>query len=311
MSLHTGRKLLLLCFMVPSVFFRWIRGLFALPVIGRTQCVGGEVKIRCSTWWAGMLLCMCNWEPTFPRGTAPPNISRARFNPACAVFSYRECTRGGFCNFMHLKPISRELRRELYGRRRKRYPNLEVFLLGINENLWINLFFFVSPIRHRSRSRSRERRSRSRDRRRDRERPRRSRDRERSGRFWKKPKTDPMSYQIPSPLNPSSDDKVIFFFGELLEVFFFYSLFLRQACVAFSIKQICNSALAPLVYTVYEHEMFFLWKRDLFISGKWWFLVDSMHAATVETWKQKFLIKSLAKMCQNIKSPVTLLYFQM
>lgn len=33
---------------------------------------------------------------------------------------HRECTRGGFCNFMHLKPISRELRRELYGRRRKK-----------------------------------------------------------------------------------------------------------------------------------------------------------------------------------------------
>ena len=31
----------------------------------------------------------------------------------------RECTRGGFCNFMHLKPISRELRRELYGRSRR------------------------------------------------------------------------------------------------------------------------------------------------------------------------------------------------
>ena len=33
----------------------------------------------------------------------------------CALFT-RECTRGGFCNFMHLKPISHELRRELYGR---------------------------------------------------------------------------------------------------------------------------------------------------------------------------------------------------
>uniref|UniRef100_A0A8C9SLK3 U2 small nuclear RNA auxiliary factor 1 n=1 Tax=Scleropages formosus TaxID=113540 RepID=A0A8C9SLK3_SCLFO len=80
----------------------------------------------------------------------------------CRQYEMGECTRGGFCNFMHLKPISRELRRELYGRRRKR---------------------------HRSRSRSRERRSRSRDRGsrgggggRDRER-RRSRDRERSGRF--------------------------------------------------------------------------------------------------------------------------------
>ncbi|KAF0045917.1 hypothetical protein F2P81_002446 [Scophthalmus maximus] len=68
----------------------------------------------------------------------------------CRQYEMGECTRGGFCNFMHLKPISRELRRELYGRRRKR---------------------------HRSGSRSRERRSRSRDRRRDRERPRRSRDR--------------------------------------------------------------------------------------------------------------------------------------
>ncbi|XP_051745794.1 splicing factor U2AF 35 kDa subunit isoform X3 [Ctenopharyngodon idella] len=76
----------------------------------------------------------------------------------CRQYEMGECTRGGFCNFMHLKPISRELRRELYGRRRKR---------------------------HRSRSRSRERRSRSRDRSRggrERER-RRSRDRERSGRF--------------------------------------------------------------------------------------------------------------------------------
>merc|ERR1712136_248411 len=27
-----------------------------------------------------------------------------------------ECTRSGFCNFMHLKPISRDLRRILYGR---------------------------------------------------------------------------------------------------------------------------------------------------------------------------------------------------
>ncbi|XP_037399438.1 LOW QUALITY PROTEIN: splicing factor U2AF 35 kDa subunit [Pygocentrus nattereri] len=74
----------------------------------------------------------------------------------CRQYEMGECTRGGFCNFMHLKPISRELRRELYGRRRKR---------------------------HRSHSRSRERCSRSHDRgRRGRER-RRSRELERSGRF--------------------------------------------------------------------------------------------------------------------------------
>ncbi|KAJ1112090.1 hypothetical protein NDU88_000359 [Pleurodeles waltl] len=83
----------------------------------------------------------------------------------CRQYEMGECTRGGFCNFMHLKPISRELRRELYGRRRKK---------------------------HRTRSRSRERRSRSRDRGRGgggiggmpggRDRDRR-RSRERSGRF--------------------------------------------------------------------------------------------------------------------------------
>ncbi|KAI9556356.1 hypothetical protein GHT06_018930 [Daphnia sinensis] len=37
----------------------------------------------------------------------------------CRQYELGECTRSGFCNFMHLKPISRELRRELYGRKRK------------------------------------------------------------------------------------------------------------------------------------------------------------------------------------------------
>ncbi|EPY88123.1 cystathionine beta-synthase [Camelus ferus] len=45
----------------------------------------------------------------------------------CRQYEMGECTRGGFCNFMHLKPISRELRRELYGRRRKK---LGRFLCG-------------------------------------------------------------------------------------------------------------------------------------------------------------------------------------
>ncbi|XP_076372581.1 splicing factor U2AF 26 kDa subunit-like isoform X4 [Tachypleus tridentatus] len=72
----------------------------------------------------------------------------------CRQYEMGECTRSGFCNFMHLKPISRELRRELYGRRRKR----------------------MSRSRSRSRSRDRARRSRSRDRR------RRSRSRERKDR---------------------------------------------------------------------------------------------------------------------------------
>ena len=29
----------------------------------------------------------------------------------CRQYEMGECTRSGFCNFMHLKPISRELRR--------------------------------------------------------------------------------------------------------------------------------------------------------------------------------------------------------
>jgi len=34
----------------------------------------------------------------------------------CRQYEMGECTRAGFCNFMHLKPISRELRKELYSR---------------------------------------------------------------------------------------------------------------------------------------------------------------------------------------------------
>ena len=79
----------------------------------------------------------------------------------CRQYEMGECTRSGFCNFMHLKPISRDLRRELYGRKK-------------------------SSSHRRSRSRSRDgeksrerhdkdkrRRSRSRDR--DRDRGKRSR----------------------------------------------------------------------------------------------------------------------------------------
>ena len=38
----------------------------------------------------------------------------------CRQYETGECTRSGFCNFMHLKPISRKLRGELYGRQGKR-----------------------------------------------------------------------------------------------------------------------------------------------------------------------------------------------
>ncbi|KAL5253515.1 hypothetical protein ACHWQZ_G013346 [Mnemiopsis leidyi] len=37
----------------------------------------------------------------------------------CRQYEMGECTRAGFCNFMHLKPISKDLRRKLYGRKMK------------------------------------------------------------------------------------------------------------------------------------------------------------------------------------------------
>eukprot|EP01147_Barroeca_monosierra_P006864 gene6864-7578_t len=37
----------------------------------------------------------------------------------CRQYELGECTRGGFCNFMHLKPLSRTMRDILYGDRRR------------------------------------------------------------------------------------------------------------------------------------------------------------------------------------------------
>ena len=34
----------------------------------------------------------------------------------CRQYEENSCSRGGFCNFMHLKPISRDLRKHLFGR---------------------------------------------------------------------------------------------------------------------------------------------------------------------------------------------------
>ncbi|KAA8516665.1 hypothetical protein F0562_016829 [Nyssa sinensis] len=38
----------------------------------------------------------------------------------CRQYEENICNRGGYCNFMHLKKISRELRRQLFGRNRRR-----------------------------------------------------------------------------------------------------------------------------------------------------------------------------------------------
>ncbi|OVA01038.1 RNA recognition motif domain [Macleaya cordata] len=39
----------------------------------------------------------------------------------CRQFEENSCNRGGYCNFMHVKQIGRELRRKLYGRYRRSY----------------------------------------------------------------------------------------------------------------------------------------------------------------------------------------------
>ena len=82
----------------------------------------------------------------------------------CRQYEENTCNRGGYCNFMHLKPISRDLRRRLFGRYRERSRSRE---------------------RRRSRSKDRggdreRRRSRSRERRRSRSRDRGDRRRSRS-----------------------------------------------------------------------------------------------------------------------------------
>ena len=74
----------------------------------------------------------------------------------CRQFEENTCSRGGYCNFMHLKNISRDLRKRLFGRYRRRSSPRR----RRRER---------SRSRSKSRSRSRgRRRSRSRDRRRPR-----------------------------------------------------------------------------------------------------------------------------------------------
>jgi len=89
----------------------------------------------------------------------------------CRQYETGECTRSGFCNFMHLKPISRKLRSELYGRNR-RGPDPSRSGMG-------DLKDEIDQERAKKRDRSRDR---DRDRRRDRSRDRRDRSRSRGRR---------------------------------------------------------------------------------------------------------------------------------
>jgi len=102
----------------------------------------------------------------------------------CRQYETGECTRSGFCNFMHLKPISRKLRSELYGRGRGGggggggggrgdggSAHMRHGLGDLKDELEMERARGGDRDRDRRRDRSRERRrdrSRSRDRKRDR-----------------------------------------------------------------------------------------------------------------------------------------------
>jgi len=90
----------------------------------------------------------------------------------CRQYETGECVRSGFCNFMHLKPISSTLRRELYGRHGStRYSGTMTPVIGGG----------VGPGKQGSRDDFGDRRRRSRSPRRERS-PRRRRSRSRSPR---------------------------------------------------------------------------------------------------------------------------------
>ncbi|XP_050376125.1 splicing factor U2af small subunit B-like [Argentina anserina] len=85
----------------------------------------------------------------------------------CRQFEENSCNRGGYCNFMHVKQIGRELRRKLYGRYR-----------GFRASRSRSRSRSLSPVRHqRERERERDHRGNGR---RSRDRRRRSRTRSRS-----------------------------------------------------------------------------------------------------------------------------------
>merc|ERR1712013_9867 len=84
----------------------------------------------------------------------------------CRQYETGECTRSGFCNFMHLKPISRKLRHDLYGRNDAGRGGGfgRDGQMDLKDELAMERRGGGRRDRRRSRSRSRGRRSRSRDR---------------------------------------------------------------------------------------------------------------------------------------------------
>ncbi|XP_050738956.1 splicing factor U2AF 26 kDa subunit-like isoform X1 [Eriocheir sinensis] len=67
----------------------------------------------------------------------------------CRQYEMGECTRSGFCNFMHLKPISRELRRELYSRKRRRLQMKSKLIVKVVTD-WTATSFGLFPVHPRN-----------------------------------------------------------------------------------------------------------------------------------------------------------------
>ena len=107
----------------------------------------------------------------------------------CRQYETGECTRSGFCNFMHLKPISRKLRGELYGRQGKRDDRARNTVdLKVTKSEAVAVFHVVFLQDEIDQERKRGGRDRERDRERRRERSRdrdrrRDRSRDRGGRY--------------------------------------------------------------------------------------------------------------------------------
>lgn len=60
-----------------------------------------------------MLFFRFNGEPIYAELSPVTDFRES----CCRQYELGGCQKGAFCNFMHLKPISRELRRKLYGNR--------------------------------------------------------------------------------------------------------------------------------------------------------------------------------------------------
>jgi hypothetical protein len=80
-----------------------------------------------------------NGEPIYAELSPVTDFREA----CCRQYELGGCTKGAFCNFMHLKPISRELRRKLYGGNRRSPPRRRGMLLL----LLITIFNFRSRLR--------------------------------------------------------------------------------------------------------------------------------------------------------------------